>query len=64
MMRLSHRGGDTNSYSGSGFEGEDEHFVFDAFIELDDADDDWATADFAAATAHSGQRPEVLPVRL
>lgn len=35
---------DTSGYSGGGFEGEDEHFVFDAKIEVGEEDDDWTTA--------------------
>lgn len=41
---------DTGGYSGGGFEGEDEHFVFDLIIEVLDPNDDWMAAGMAIAT--------------
>ena len=49
-LTLSISAWDTSGYSGGGFEGEDEDFVFDAFIELSDSDDDWTTTGVYATT--------------
>ena len=51
----------TGGYSGGGFEGEDEHFVFDALIEIDEEDDDW-TVSGTVITATNGAAFRLAPV--
>ncbi len=51
---------DTSGYSGSGFEGEDEHFVFDLIIEVDQSSDDW-TAGGAYVTAENKAALRIAP---
>ncbi len=43
---------DTSAYSGGGFAGEDDHFVFDLIIEMVDPNDDWTVAGALVTTAN------------
>jgi len=51
----------TNGYSGGGFAGESQHFVFDALIEIDEEDDDW-TVSGTVITAANGATFRLAPV--
>jgi hypothetical protein len=51
----------TGGYSGGGFEGESQHFVFDALIEIDEEDDDW-TVSGTVITATNGAVFRLAPV--
>jgi hypothetical protein len=58
---------DTSGYTGGGFYGEDQHFVFDVVIEIDDEDDDWTAAGVSLTTSNSAtlrlvSDPNGLPI--
>lgn len=44
---------DTSGYSGSGFEGEKHHFVFDVFCTIAESGDDWITSGVSLTAANS-----------
>jgi hypothetical protein len=51
-LSLSIEAYDTGGYTGGGFAGEEDHFVFDLLIEIDAEDDDWTTTGLCAARAN------------